>query len=213
MTDLFREVDEAIRQDRAKALWDKYGALFIGVAVALVLATAAYVLWQNHQASRNQELTTALAAALGTAQRDPQAGAAALAALAGRAQGGQAMLAQFYEAGLRAQQGDRETAALIYRQMAGNAALDRAWRDLALLLAVLHEADRGDPAALSAELQPLTADDQPWRYTARELTALLALRQGDPTRARELLRALSQDVETPTGVRNRAAELTALLGE
>lgn len=213
MTDLFREVDEALRQDRARALWSKYGTAIVAAAVALVVATAAYVIWQNQQAKRNQELTVALASAVGVAQRDPQAGAEAMAAMAGRSQSGQAMLAQFYEAGLRAQQGDRETARLLYRRLADDTALDRPWRDLARLLAVLHDADQGDPAALTAELLPLTADDQPWRFTARELTALLALRQGDTARARDLLRGLAQDVETPSGVRNRAAELSALLGE
>ena len=38
-----REVNEEIRQDRAKALWDRYGPAAIVVAVLVVLATAAWV--------------------------------------------------------------------------------------------------------------------------------------------------------------------------
>ena len=39
----FREVDQELRQDKAKALWDNYGPAAIGLAVLVVLGTAAYV--------------------------------------------------------------------------------------------------------------------------------------------------------------------------
>jgi len=42
----FREVNEELRQDQAKALWDRYGPAFIGLAVLVVLGTAAFVGWQ-----------------------------------------------------------------------------------------------------------------------------------------------------------------------
>ena len=35
-----REVNEELRQDQAKALWDRYGPIVLGIAVAVVLATA-----------------------------------------------------------------------------------------------------------------------------------------------------------------------------
>ena len=51
-----REVNEEIRQDRAKALWDRYGPAAIVVAVLVVLATAAWVgydYWRESRASRS----------------------------------------------------------------------------------------------------------------------------------------------------------------
>ena len=38
-----REVNEELRQDQAKALWDRYGPAFIALAVLVVLGTAAFV--------------------------------------------------------------------------------------------------------------------------------------------------------------------------
>ena len=38
-----REVNEELRKDQAKALWDRYGPIALAAAVLIVLATAAYV--------------------------------------------------------------------------------------------------------------------------------------------------------------------------
>ena len=38
-----REVNEEMRQDQARALWDRFGPLALGVAVLVVLATAGSV--------------------------------------------------------------------------------------------------------------------------------------------------------------------------
>src|SRR4051794_9417710 len=41
-----REVNEELRQDQARALWDRYGPAFLGLAVLVVVATAGFVGWQ-----------------------------------------------------------------------------------------------------------------------------------------------------------------------
>src|SRR5262245_23830679 len=38
-----REVNQELRQDQARALWDRYGPIGLAIAVAVVLATAAVV--------------------------------------------------------------------------------------------------------------------------------------------------------------------------
>ena len=51
-----REVNEEIRQDQAKALWDRYGPAVIVLAVLVVLGTAAYVgydYWTETRANRS----------------------------------------------------------------------------------------------------------------------------------------------------------------
>ncbi len=213
MTDAFREIEEAIREDRAKALWRRYGGLVIALAVALVLGVVGYTLWYNYRQAQAHEQTTRLAVELVRADAAPAATAAALLAFAAQAGAGRATLARFHAAGLRAGAGDRAGAVALYRELAADPAVDDLWRDLARLMAVLHEVDSGDPAALTAELQPLIADGNPWRYSARELTGLLALRQDDRARARELFAELAQNPGTPAGMRSRAAEISALLTE
>ena len=72
MSEIFREVDEALREDRAKMLWQKYGNIGIAVVTVILLATAGYVFWQDYADKRDQELTVLLSA-LEQSDTDPTA--------------------------------------------------------------------------------------------------------------------------------------------
>lgn len=208
MSEIFREVDEALREDRAKLLWQKYGNMAISIATAIVLATAGYVFWKDYAEGRDQALTDTLLAALEDSESDPTAAIDALAALADDASDRQGVIARLHEAALRAETGDADGAVDVYRQLADDGSVQDAWRNLARLLAVLHSLDTGDPDQLADELRPLTAEDSPWRYSARELTGLLALRQGDMAEARQIFDLLAVDPLAPPGIRTRAEELS-----
>lgn len=208
MSEIFREVDEALREDRAKLLWQKYGNMAISIATAVVLATAGYVFWKDYAEGRDQALTDTLLAALEDSESDPTAAIDALAALADDASDRQGVIARLHEAALRAETGDADGAVDVYRQLADDGSVQDAWRNLARLLAVLHSLDTGDPDQLADELRPLTAEDSPWRYSARELTGLLALRQGDMAEARQIFDLLAVDPLAPSGIRTRAEELS-----
>lgn len=208
MSEIFREVDEALREDRAKDLWQKYGTIAISIATAIVLATAGYVFWEDYAKSRDQELTGTLLAALEDSQSDPTSAIDALAALGADASDRQGVIARLHEAALRAEAGDARGAIDVYRGMADDGSVPDAWRDLARLLAVLHSLDTGDPEQLADDLRPLAAEDSPWRFNARELSGLLAMRQGDIEQARQIFDLLMADPFAPPGIRSRAEELS-----
>jgi hypothetical protein len=42
MADIFREIDEDVRRDRAIDFWKRHGNLIIGLALLAVLATAGW---------------------------------------------------------------------------------------------------------------------------------------------------------------------------
>ena len=211
MADVFREVDEALREDRARTIWKRYGTLIISAALVIVMSTAGFVFWRNYQANQNAQYTAALVSAIAIAEDEPQAAMDALAGIADEAGSDHAMLAQFYEAGLHAKDGDVEAALLLYGRIAEDGAVDEMWRQLATLLSVMHRIDSDDPAGLEAELAPLMVDANPWRHSARELAGVLALRRDDRDRAVELFGGLAADPATPEGVRGRASDMLAWL--
>ena len=54
MADIFHEVDEEVRRDRLKKLWDRYSILIIAVAVLFVAGIGAwrgYEYWQVKRAA------------------------------------------------------------------------------------------------------------------------------------------------------------------
>ncbi len=208
MSEIFREVDEALREDRAKVLWQKYGNIGIAVVTALILGTGGWVYWQDYSESRDQEITGVLLEALDQAESDPTAAIDALAALGEDHPSRQGVLARLHEAALRVEAGDTDGAVGIYRLVADDSGVPDAWRELALLMAVLHSLDTGDPDALATDLRPLTEESSPWRYNARELSGLLALRLGDIDEAQQIFDLLAADPFAPAGIRNRALELS-----
>lgn len=215
MTDIFREVEEDLRRERAGKLWRQYGGLALSGAVALVLGTAAYVGWRHWDTARKQNDTEVLlqAARVGEATAggapDWTASAKAWSDAAANLSGFPAVAARFNSAAALLRQGQAEAAIAAYDTLAGSGDVPPVFRDLAQLLSVQLQLDTADPAQLRARLSPLTAQDGAWRWTAMEMLGLLAVRAGDVAAARATFRALADDPETPAGIRSRAGDLAS----
>ena len=52
MSDIFREVDEDLRREQYKRLWDRFGGYVIGLAVLIVVAVGGYKAWEWWENSR-----------------------------------------------------------------------------------------------------------------------------------------------------------------
>ena len=220
MVDIFDEVDEELRADRAQALLKRYGGVIIGAAVLVVAATGAWQGWRWWQTRQELAAAEAFLAAQRSAETlapaspaaDRFAAATKFEQIAADAPSGYRTLARLRAAGLRAQSGDRAGAAAIALAIAADSATDPILREYANLLSVQYQIDDGDPAQLQARLAPLLAADSTWRGLAREAQAMLAIRQGQTEQAKTMLRDLAQDVTAPDGVRARANALLGRLG-
>jgi len=206
LADIFQEVEEDLRRDNLAKLWRRYGTWIIGVAVAIVVATAAFVLWRQYQESQRMDLARQYTQAADLLGRSDREGALQAFDALGAAGGGYGVLARLREAQLLAESGDAAGAAAAYEAIAADSSVDQPYRDLAVILLALHGLDSGDASALTARLKPLTAEGNPWRYSALELTGLLAKRTGDTARAREIFVGLADDAQAPLGVRERATQ-------
>ena len=78
MSDIFREVDEDVRRDKAAEFWAKYQNYILGAAALLVLATAGYRFYDY----RRLQTAEAAGAAFQQALADDRDGKSAEAATA-----------------------------------------------------------------------------------------------------------------------------------
>lgn len=216
MADIFREVDEDLRRDRLEKLWQRHGNTLIGVAVLIVVATAAFVVWQRWHHGKLEERTGLLVEAVRPLEPadggspDRKAAIAALDAAAAKLDGAPATLASLHRAGLLAREGQTADAIALYDRIAGTSGTDVLIRDFALLMSVTHQADTGDAAQLQGRLAPLLLVGNAWRFSARELSGILHARAGETAQAAARFKELADDAETPPGIRARATELAAL---
>lgn len=221
VSDIFAEVDEELRADRAQKLLKKYGGVLIGAAVVVVACVAGWQAWRAHEARETArvagiflEATKAAAAAPGV-ERDTAL--LELDQVAREGGAGYRTLARLRAASMRFDAGEKEAALRLWDDAANDSAGDPVLRDLANLLWAWHQIDSGPPDVLRARLFKLTAPDAAWRPLAEEAQALLDLREGRKAAARDILKRLSADPAAPDGVRGRAGglleRLSAELGD
>ncbi|MEX2643572.1 MAG: tetratricopeptide repeat protein [Acetobacterales bacterium] len=214
MSDIFREVDQELKQERYALLWKKYGHYVLGLAVVLVLGVAGYQGWDWYRSSVRMSESARFVEAMELVVEGRQQDALGrFEALAADSSTGYEVLARFRAASLRRQAGDGAGALSVYEEIVADESVDDIYRQLANLLIALDTLDEAEPAALQERLEPLARPGAPWRHTAREALAALALRRGNAEDAAGLYRELSDDGEAPQGIRARAAEMLAIIGQ
>jgi hypothetical protein len=123
VVDIFDEVEEDLRAERAKRLLKKYGWVLIVVAVAIVGAAAGWQLWNRYQ---NQQDAAAAARYVAVQSALERPGAtktdqiATLDQLAANAPEGYRTLARLLAAGLKADAGDVPGAVALWNAVAAS---------------------------------------------------------------------------------------------
>jgi hypothetical protein len=211
VSDIFREIDDELRRENLLQLWSRYARYIIAGAVFLVLVAAGIFVWRQHLASERLAQANHYTAAVALARQGKEAEAAKLFATLANDGGGYGIPAAFQEAALLAKAGDRQGAIAAYDRLAAAPSVGREYRDLAVLLAVLHQLPNGDPQAAIERLAPLTENGKPWRASALDATAAIKLKAGDRGGALEIYQKLADDLAAPRSLRARAAEMAAAL--
>ncbi len=212
MSDIFQEVDEELRHDKWLQLWKQYQNHIIGLAVLIVVATAAVTYWRYYDQQQREAEGLRYTLALDDARAGKPAEAAdALNALAGSAHAGRAIVARFEAAALKARAGDQAAAIAAYDAIAKDGSVAPIYRDLATVLWGMHALDTIDPQVVIERLAPVTAPENPWHATAIELTAIVHLKSGDRAAAKADYQKIADDLTAPRGVRARAAQMVAAL--
>lgn len=207
MSDIFQEVDEDVRRDRAAEFWAKYQNVIFALAALLVLATAGYRFYEY----RRLQAAEAAGAEFQTAlkmDRDAKAAdaAAAYAKLSSDAQFGYRQLARFAEADIKAKS-DPKGGAAAFDTLAADAAIDPQFRDAARLRAALLRLDSGEIDAAKGALEALASPDGAYRITARLTLASLALQAKDFASAGKQLDLVVADPEAPANEKRIAENL------
>ncbi len=215
MSDLnfIREIEEEVRRDRLIQLWKRYGNHLIGLAMLVVLATAAWRGWQWYEKRESAKAGAQYEQALSLAESGKQAEAEqALAAIAKDAPSGYRQLAKLR---LAAETGKANAAAGVkaYDEIAADSSVDPLFRDLAKLRAAYLLIDSAAPSEVAARVEPLTGANGPFKNSAKEALALSYFRAGDKAKARALFTEILADPQVTSALAGRAQMMQALTAE
>lgn len=200
-----REVDEEIRSDQFKSIWDRYGLLMIGGAVAVVLATAAwrgYEYWTENQASKSGDAFLAATKLAGSGDND--AALAALAEIEKSGFGSYPVLARMRTATVEAAKGNAAKAIELFDAVANDSGIDDAIRDIARLRAGLLMVDNGKYQDVAARVEVLSSAANPLRHSAREALGLAAWKESKAAEAEAFFKQIADDPDAPRNLAERA---------
>ncbi|MCO5160118.1 MAG: tetratricopeptide repeat protein [Mesorhizobium sp.] len=207
-----REVNEEMRQDQARALWDRFGPLLIGAAVMVVLGTAAWVgydYWRTRTANASGDRFSQALTLANEGKNDEAI--AALEALEADGYGAYPLLARMRTATVLADKGDFAGAVKQFDEVAADGSIPGSIRDMARLRAALLLVDHGSQADVAARVEALTAETNPLRHSAREALALAAWKDGKFADALTLFDQIAADSAAPRNNRERATLMSELI--
>jgi hypothetical protein len=211
VSELFDEVDEEVRRERLKKLWERYSIYIIAGAILIVAAVGGWRGYQYLEAKKAAEAGAVFEAAAELSEQNKHAEAeAAFTKLAATAPYGYRMLSRLRAAAEVATR-DPQAAAKLYDDIAADRGVGAPEQDLARIRAAGLLLDTTSYNNMLERLQPATAPGATYRHTARELLALSAWRANDAVATRQWLDMIANDGETPASLRSRAEALQALL--
>jgi len=211
VADIFQEVDEEVRREQLKKLWQRYGNFMIAGCILIVAAVGAWRGYEWWQAKRAGESGAAFENAVILAEAGKhQEAEAAFAKLAADGSAGYRTLAHLREAAELART-DRNTAVKAFDDIAADKNAGQIIQDLAAVRAGFLLVDTAPYSEMRERLEPLTAADRTFRHSARELLALSAWKSGDMTAARQWADMIITDPQSPEGTRSRAEVLSELI--
>ncbi|MDQ0393549.1 tetratricopeptide repeat protein [Labrys monachus] len=211
MTDIFQEVHEDMRRERAQRLWARYSKYVVGAALLVVAGVGAWTAYQRYaqqqadaDGSRFQD-----AVALSQAGKTADA-AAALSQIEKDGTGGYRLLARFR---LAAETATDNVADGIkaYDALAADGSVDPLLQGLAKIRAGYLMVDDASYADIAARIEPLAGADQPWRHSAREILGLAAWKAKDLANASKWYQAVITDRDVPAALRQRADVMLQLI--
>jgi hypothetical protein len=220
VVDIFDEVDEELRAERAQKLLQQYGGYIVAAALLIVGAAAGWQVWRWHEARVDAAAASQYLAAMGIADAtvagsgaaNSKAAIGAFDSVISDAPDGYRAIARLRAAALQADAGDLPDALRLWDQVAADASLDPLLRDLASLMWAQRQIDTGDPSLIEARLKALATPDNPWHALAEEQLALLDVRLGKTDAAKTTLRRLAQDTTAPDNLRARVGTMLNRLG-
>ena len=210
MTDVFEEVEESLRQEKAAKLWKRTSPFLFG-GVALIIGAVA--VFEYVKFSRNQTIE-ASAKTFMTATNSLQSGdlAAAREALNGLAEGkgGYALVSGHLLAEVEGRLGGDPKAVAAHLD-AVDEKDDGLLGDLARLKSAYVQADAVDLPTLETMVAPLLEGGGNTGALARELIAAKALSTGDGERARKEYQALTLELDAPQEMKRRVQQALVVL--
>ena len=208
MADIFDEIEEDLRRDRMKDLWQRYGNYILGLAVLIIIGVAGHQGYNYWTKTQSQASGNSFFEAV-TAENTLDA----LGEVVSELPDGYAMLARFRMAALYAEDGNSAAAEQSYLELSEDNSINTFYRDTALLLSVMNAPNSADKNALINRISDISSFAGPLQGLALETSAGLYLELNEADKAVSSLTQASKLSDIPSSLRQRISQSLSIISE
>jgi hypothetical protein len=215
--EFLEEVEQDIRHEKYLKLWRKYGRHASSALIGILVIAAGVNIYHHYETKQRLEAAQKFADIEQLmAKGQIEQALTVLSAMSEESTKTYPVLAGFAQASLLMRQGGAENlskAVEIYQSLSQKHKGDPSWRELAQILEVYAEIERGQVSypELVKKLTNLQGENCPWRALALETEAMLHYKNGEKLKASEIFVNLAQDKNTSEGTMMRAQLMSQVL--
>lgn len=212
-TDAFiNEVDEDIKNDNFKVLWNRYGVFVILFVLLAVSATVSYEKIRSWRIAQNQATTENYMAAA-QVQENLENTMASLQKIASDNQGIFSDFAKLQMANVLFSQDKQEEALTALQNLADDVSAADEVRNIALIKLATYKVDTMPRAEFVAMLKPIAEANTSWSPLAQDLLAMSAIKDGDVDAARAIYENILKVKDLPEGFRAKVQDILSSLDD
>lgn len=212
-TDAFiREVDEDVKNDNFKVLWNRYGAYIIAFVIIAVISAVCFDRIKMWKIERNQIRTESYMAAA-QLRKNPEETIAALQQINNDNSGIFSDFAKLQIANILLGQNKTDEALATLQSIIDDKNADRAVRNIALIKLASYKVDSMPRKELEQLLQPVLQENGSWTPLANDLLAMSAIREGDIETAKQIYTDILKIKDLPEGFKVKIQDMLTSISD
>ena len=212
-TDAFiQEIDEDVKNDNLKVLWDKYGIFVVLLVVLAVSATVSFEKIRSWKAEQNQQTTENYMSAA-QLRENPEETIAALQQINQSNQGIFSDFAKLQIANVLFNQNKNEEAMVALQSLIDDKQTNDEVKNIALIKLATYKVDQLPRAEFEALVKPIIDANNSWTPLAQDLLAMSAIQEGDVDTARSIYENILKIKDLPEGFKTKVQDMLTSLGD
>lgn len=214
LTDAFiQEVDEDVKNDNLKVLWNRYGLLIIAFVVLAVSAAISFDQIKNWKIAQNQRHTEEYMAAAQFQAENPDNTIAALQQVSQKNQGIFSDFARLQIANVLLNQDKIDEATAALESIVNDKQVNSEVQHIALVKLATYKLDTMDRASFEKLVQPLITENTSWAPIAQDLLAMSAIKNGDITTARTIYENILKIEDLPENFKVKVQDMLSSISD
>ena len=212
-TDAFiQEVDEDVKNDNLKVIWNRYGAFIVAFVVLAVTAAISFDRIQAWKTAQSQKTTEEYMSA-SQLKENPQETIAALQNITKSTQGIFGDFARLQIANVLFNEDKNDEALATLQTLIEDKQVNSEVKHVALIKYATYKIEELSQEDFKALLQPIIDADNSWSPLASDLVAMSAIQHGDLETAKTIYGEILKVKDLPENFRTKIQDILSSLNE